>query len=170
MKLLNKMVSEAVDDTTSVPSKQKAKYKTNRIFGASKDDKALPYESNTVFVKSGGRRQSKKNIVSYFSNAGNLMTPTLRKSDILKIIATPQLTAEQLEEETRRAESEEFAQAVNNLHRDVQMAAPEEPFTFPDTEYNFNLQEAVQASIANYKRAKNKFNVSGGGVSRLTTM
>lgn len=161
MKLLNSMIKDK-DHTTE--------HSSDHLFGAGRGKKELPYTTNHNtggFTQAGGRKQKKDRLVSYFSSPGNLLTPSLRKSDLLKLVPAPQLTAEELQKELKRTEDDEFQDKVKNLHTDVQMSAPEEPFTFPSTEHDFNLQEAVQSSIVNYKRAKNKYNMSGGGVSRL---
>ena len=59
---------------------------------------------------------------------------------------------------------------LNDIVRSIQENTPRQVdtvFTFPDTDFDFNMLAAVQSSIANYRKAKNKFNVqpnSGGDV------
>lgn len=109
MKLLNSMIKEK-DHT--------AEHTSDHLFGIGSGKKP-PYTTNTGgFKQAGGRKQKKDRLVSYFSSSGNLLTPSLRKSDLLKFIPAPALTEVELKKELKRTEDEEFIDKVKNLHTD----------------------------------------------------
>ena len=42
----------------------------------------------------------------------------------------------------------------------------DEPFLFPNTEFDFDMQDAVKTSIKNFKKAKNKWNPDSSSIRR----
>jgi hypothetical protein len=58
------------------------------------------------------------------------------------------------------------SQELGNKIRDIQSNQPRvisEPYTFPDTDFDYDMLGAVQSSIANYKKKRDAFKVSDDG-------
>ena len=62
----------------------------------------------------------------------------------------------------KRLEKQELDEKINSAIFETPHQ-PGEPYTFPTLDFNFNLEEAVQSSLANYTIRKNKYAVKNGG-------
>jgi hypothetical protein len=62
----------------------------------------------------------------------------------------------------KRVANERLGDRIRQI-QDNQARVVSEPYTFPDTNFDFNMLEAVQTSIASYEKKKNMFKVRSNG-------
>ena len=63
---------------------------------------------------------------------------------------------------TSRVRSRELGNSIRDIQHN-QARVVDQPYTFPNTDFDFDMLGAIQSSIANYEKKKNMFNVKGGG-------
>lgn len=183
LKSLARMPDEIDDDMDDSNDKKKRNKNTsNHLFRPDKTPELETakrgtwnyYSANrTPWVKKGGKTQTQFNFWNATAAGGkDLLRPLhLKKQDIRDIINRGALAPadEEIEKQKEKIELDKEVQEIQNT---VVMTTKQDPYTFPNTEYQFDMADAVRSSIMNYKKAKSKWNVqadSGDKASRLMT-
>lgn len=142
----------------NVPQLQTAKTGTFHSFATTKNNRVLPSTCKKKYL----------NPWSGITGIG-LLKPSMSRNAMKRIIEsgrapTDEATLQKFKDDV------DLANAVNELQETIDKDQPESNFCFPDTEFDFDLADAVRTSIINYKKAKSKFGMMEGEGDRHSSL
>tara|TARA_R110000765_G_scaffold254975_4_gene355773 strand:+ start:3115 stop:3843 length:729 start_codon:yes stop_codon:yes gene_type:complete len=93
-----------------------------------------------------------------------LFRPVMRRMDGTKQVKPSAfgMTSNRKQSVLQRMKSQDLGDRVRKI-QSTQPRVVDEPYTFPDVDFDYDMLGAVQSSIANYKKKKGMFNVQDGG-------